>query len=772
MFNDCERLVTGFFPSISSSALQLYHSVLSFVPKETALAKTYGAAQHADPSVKVVHGVADSWDACLGTVIAHEGNQVFAVDFSPDGRTVVSSGSDWKIRFWDTLTCMLLLVLSGHTETVWSVKYSPDGTRIVSASSDDTIKIWDTVSGAVVCTLPSSKVSHAVFTPDGRRIVSSHSDHTITIWDAEVGTCLTTLAEHQSNIASMVVSPDGCWMASSSEDGEVYLWSLDPPYAYRVLVERGGTEYSVAFTPDSSQILVATNYGSTGEPMSLWDIRTGKRVRELIPSVFPGTSVWCLALNPAGDEVACGMGSGTVLILDLSSGEALHTFAGHTQDITDLAYNCDGTRIVSCSSDGTMRVWDAAKYATDATPAGGTSWDSGLSTSANTLGCRSAAFSHDGSRLVCAYSNGRVEVERTDRWNRECGPLSKESHRFYYAAFSPDGSVILATGSWEMTLWDATTGSLRAHFPIGDYTVPVRDTIWGGILGYAPLCFCGYSSPAMFSHDSQYLVVGLGDGALLWSVATGQLLRRFSGHQGRVICVAFSLDAARIATGSEDKSIIIWRVNTGASLVTMTPTEGYTESVSCVAFSATGERVASGSLYGCVRVWNANTGELLHSLAGHSNRVWSVAFAPRGDVVISSSDWGATMRFWDVETGDCLHVFDRKTWHRTMEVAPDGTGIVVGGGRVVQLWSPPEADALETTTVPWLPRRTWPIYHVEDGWVFSLSSVGQRTRLCWVPGDWQVVTSMSHTVVFSGYRRKIDFTALQNYLDTLHATVQ
>ena len=43
LFNDCEHLVITFFPSISSSALQLYHSVLSFIPKETALAKTYGA---------------------------------------------------------------------------------------------------------------------------------------------------------------------------------------------------------------------------------------------------------------------------------------------------------------------------------------------------------------------------------------------------------------------------------------------------------------------------------------------------------------------------------------------------------------------------------------------------------------------------------------------------------------------------------------------------------------------------------------------------------
>ena len=156
----------------------------------------------------------------------------------------------------------------------------------------------------------------------------------------------------------------------------------------------------------------------------------------------------------------------------------------------------------------------------------------------------------------------------------------------------------------------------------------------------------------------------------------------------------------------------------------------------------------------------------------------SVAFTLRGDIVISSR-LDDRMRFWpgDIEMGHWLHVFDRKTWRHTMEVAPDFTGVVVGGGRVVQLWSPGplalDTDTPVTTTVPWLPRRTWPVYYIEDGWVFSLTSVGQRMRLCWVPGDWQVIASTPHTVVFRGYRRKvIDFTAWHNYLDTLHGTVQ
>ncbi|EKM48338.1 uncharacterized protein PHACADRAFT_54357, partial [Phanerochaete carnosa HHB-10118-sp] len=170
LLSDCERLIVGYFPAISGSALQLYHLIPLLIPRKTALARIYAGECRAENSVKVFGGVTDSWDACLGTVTAHEGQEVSAVDFSPDGRTIVSSGEDNKIRLWDAHTCTLLLVLFGHSNRVRSVKYSPDGARIVSAADDCTVKIWDAVSGVLLCALEGHTdwVPCAVFTPDGR----------------------------------------------------------------------------------------------------------------------------------------------------------------------------------------------------------------------------------------------------------------------------------------------------------------------------------------------------------------------------------------------------------------------------------------------------------------------------------------------------------------------------------------------------------------------------------------------------------------------------
>ena len=76
-----------------------------------------------------------------------------------------------------------MFTLNGHLHLVCSIQYSPDGRYIVSASDDKTLRLWDAHTGDVVVVLSGhgDMVESAAFTLDGRSIVSGSSDTTIRV---------------------------------------------------------------------------------------------------------------------------------------------------------------------------------------------------------------------------------------------------------------------------------------------------------------------------------------------------------------------------------------------------------------------------------------------------------------------------------------------------------------------------------------------------------------------------------------------------------------
>jgi len=128
------------------------------------------------------------------------------------------------------------------------------------------------------------------------------------------------------------------------------------------------------------------------------------------------------------------------------------------------------------------------------------------------------------------------------------------------------------------------------------------------------------------------------------------LERKLTGHENWVKSVAVSPDGTWAASGSDDKTVKIWDLETGACRATL---QGHTDQARSVAIASDGKRILSASADMSVRVWDASSGRELAKLDGHTGVLWSVV-ALRDNARALSGGWDNTLRLWDLASGRCL----------------------------------------------------------------------------------------------------------------------
>ena len=112
--------------------------------------------------------------AVVGTLDGHA-DPVYAVAWSPDGKTLATAGFDNTVRLWDAASRKEIKKYEGHSKLVLAVAISPNGKQILSGSLDNTAKLWDYPTSEpprTIAALPTGLQTLAV-KPDGKQFAAS-----------------------------------------------------------------------------------------------------------------------------------------------------------------------------------------------------------------------------------------------------------------------------------------------------------------------------------------------------------------------------------------------------------------------------------------------------------------------------------------------------------------------------------------------------------------------------------------------------------------------
>lgn len=560
---------------------------------------------------------------------AHQ-NWSFGVAFAPDGQTLFTSSFDETLKQWDLATKQCLHIWQTDSP-IWQIAVSPDGEWLASAHENGTIQLQNILSegAAIVLNAHSGAIRDLAFHPHRNLLASASVDRTVKFWDIPTGECVLTLHDHTEGLWAIRFHPQGTYLASLCTDSDVKVWDLATGECVRNLtVDTVQINNGMAFSPDGQTLAFACQDST----IRLWDIQGDRQIRILHGHRM---GVWGLAFSADGKILISSSGSAQVKFWQVDSGQCLKTLQGEMQGVWAIAFNPQGTQMLSSGDDGRIRLWSLATLKCLQTMSGHTTRI--VATVYHPQQPQAASGSYDGLVKLWDLQQGRCLQTFKGHAGWVVG-----------VAFHPTQPWLISCGYDDtIRFWSLDTGQAIR-------TINLESG--------------GYVFDIAFHPQEPLFVSSSEDGIVrFWDSLSGTLLQELKGHTARVWTLAFHPQGHLLASGGHDGTVKLWDVHSGECVATWS---GFGVIMS-VNFSPDGRLLAANS-DNLIRLWDVDSRQPLKTLEGHTNVISAVTFHPNSSMeqgyTLVSASYDETIRFWNVETGDCLQVLRPDRLYEGMDI--------------------------------------------------------------------------------------------------------
>lgn len=464
-------------------------------------------------------------------------------EFSPDGRllAVVTSDAPQELNLisTDNFSVVRVIQLGG-----WLVRldFSPDGKQIVTTERDEAVRLYDVDSDKeiwskkiVLQDLFENYTSAVRFSPDGQSIAVGASDKALYVLNAKTGGQTKRLVGHAWNPWALAFSADTKILYSSGWDSIIRRWDLTSGVQ---LDQPSGIHASglAAASPTTNQIAITDDR----DRIYLLDSSTG-----VVMKTMAGEVASSLEFSADGRFFAAGGRTGNELWLSVwnaASYEQIHHWKWprgpdlHT-DITAIAFDKGNTRIAAASfRRNVIFLCDLV--------------NGDVLAEIEHRKVRDVSFSPTEKSFVTAGWDSHIRF-----WNSENGdtqvlielknlPGERPDVLIYHIDYSPDGRYVAAGHGLTVSLWDTSDLSLRNRFkyhPSGG---------WG-------------TGDMSFSPDGLWLCTGeMSSTVKLWDPFTGQKVYDVGEHDSSSITsVRFGSNGRTLLSGASDGFCYLWNIS-------------------------------------------------------------------------------------------------------------------------------------------------------------------------------------------------------------------